>query len=239
MSDPTSKEERLSNELKKAAYATRLGHLRRGQEHAAKNEISKAVENYLTYLKALETYFSVKEENLSPKLFDKKKDLTELLLISHVYWDLAKAYDKNPKTVKESNRCLNQFVKFSIGFKYQRLNSDILRKYIKNKIPRNESIFKDAYDKIRVSSKGCYIATHVYNEEHPIVSELRDIRSSMIDSVLFRNFCKVYYEISPIFISFAKKSYLLDRMIKKFIFTPLIHIFLFLFRNKNQVSKQD
>ena len=68
--DPTSKEERLSNELKKAAYATRLGHLRRGQEHAAKNEISKAVENYLTYLKALETYFSVKEENLSPKLFD-------------------------------------------------------------------------------------------------------------------------------------------------------------------------
>lgn len=229
MSDPTSKEERLSNELKKAAYATRLGHLRRGQEHAAKNEVSKAVENYLTYLKALETYFSVKEENLSPKLFDKKKDLTELLLISHVYWDLAKAYDKNPKTVKESNRCLNQFVKFSIGFKYQRLNSDILRKYIKKKIPRNENIFKDAYDKIRVSSKGCYIATHCYGEEHPIVASLREIRTNHIESFAFRKFCNLYYLISPRIIFIAKKFPSFDRLFQRTVFKPLISIFLKIF----------
>jgi hypothetical protein len=232
LSDPTSKEERLSNELKKAAYATRLGHLRRGQEHAAKNEISKAVENYLTYLKALETYFSVKEENLSPKLFDKKKDLTELLLISHVYWDLAKAYDKNPKTVKESNRCLNQFVKFSIGFKYQRLNSDILRKYIKKKIPRNDNIFKDAYDKIRVSSKGCYIATHCYHEDHYIVEQLRNIRANLIHSKVFRTFCKVYYYTSPLLIRFGQKNKTLNTFFKRFIFLPLIHIFLKIFKSK-------
>ena len=213
--------------------------MRRGQEHASKNEISKAVENYLTYLKALETYFSVKEEDLSPKLFDKQKDLTELLLISHVYWDLAKAYDKNPKTVKESNRCLNQFVKFSIGFKYQRLNSDIIRKYIKKKTPKNDSIFKEAYNKIRVSSKGCYIATHVYNERHPIVSDLRSIRVNMIDSRLFRNFCNIYYEISPILIKVSRKSRVLDYIVKKFIFSPLIHIFRYLFKNKIQVPNQD
>lgn len=233
-----TKEERLSNELKKAAYATRLGHLRRGQEHAAKNEISKAVENYLTYLKALETFFTVKEENLSPKLFDKKKDLTELLLISHVYWDLAKAYDKNPKTVKESNRCLNQFVKFSIGFKYQRLNSDILRKYIKKKIPRNEQIFKDAYDKIRVSSKGCYIATHCYGEQHPITSRLRDIRNENIDSYLFRKFCNCYYGLSPLFLKVVAKLPFLNYPTRQLLFKPMIHGFLLLFSKRIKVNKK-
>lgn len=239
MSDGQTKEERLSNELKKAAYATRLGHLRRGQEHAAKNEISKAVENYLTYLKALETYFEVEEKNLSPRLFDKKKDLTELLLISHVYWDLAKAYDKNPKTIGESNRCLNQFVKFSIGFKYQRLNSDILRKYIKKKVPRNENIFKDAYEKIRVSSKGCYIATHCYHEEHPLVEELRELRAHFINHYIFRKFCVAYYHISPLIIKFVNKKPFLNRFVKNSIFLPLIHSFLFVFRTLKDKSEKN
>ncbi|MGB0453629.1 MAG: hypothetical protein ACPGJV_07925 [Bacteriovoracaceae bacterium] len=220
------REEKLSKEIIRAAYQTRLGHLRRGQEHAAKNEISKSVENYLTYLKALETYFEVKEENLSPKLFDKQKDLTELLLISHVYWDLAKAYDKNPKTINEARRCLNQFVKFSIGFKYQRLNSDIIRKYIKKRLPRNVGIFKETYEKLRVASKGCYVATYCFGETSPEVIALRGFRTTKIDSKIWRKLFNAYYFVSPLLIRCNDLFKPLSSMTKRFLFIPMIRIIL-------------
>lgn len=219
-------EDRITKEIKRAAYQTRLAHLRRGQECIAKNELAKAVENYLTYLKALETFFGVEEKNLSPKLFDKQKDLTELLLISHVYWDLSKAYDKNPKTLGECKRSLNQFVKFSIGFKYQRVNSDIIRKYIKKRLPRNEDLFKETYEKVRVETKGCYLATICYGSNHPTTQSLRSLRDSNIHRPLFFRFAQAYYKYSPAWINFSHNSPRIEKILRKLLLRPAIALFL-------------
>ena len=66
-------------------------------------------------------------------MFDAKRQVTELLLISHVYWELARINEMPPKLQKNFSRSLNQFVKFTINQPYQVLNSEMLRKYIKKK----------------------------------------------------------------------------------------------------------
>ena len=76
-------------------------------------------------------YFDVDEKNLSPKIFEKENNIHEVMLISQVYWDLAKAIRQIRKAQMECERCLDKFVEFSIGFKFQYLNSEILRKYLK------------------------------------------------------------------------------------------------------------
>src|SRR6056300_1192111 len=111
-------------------YKNRLGILKAGMDLSAKENYKDAVQNYKSYLTILANYFKTEERLLNPKLFDQKKDLTELLLISQVYWDLAKIYDRNPNLFKDCERYLNQFIKFSTGYKFQYVNSEIKRKYI-------------------------------------------------------------------------------------------------------------
>ena len=93
-------------------YKNRLVSLRKARDFSKKDNIPQAVQHYLNYLTALAHYYSVDEKELHPKMFNREKELTELLLISQVYWDLAKAYDRNPKLIGECERCLNQFIKF-------------------------------------------------------------------------------------------------------------------------------
>ncbi len=57
--------------------------------------------------------------------------MTEMLLISHVYWELSRVYEMTPKLQVAFDKCLKQFVRFTINQPYQVLNSEVLRKYIK------------------------------------------------------------------------------------------------------------
>lgn len=213
----------ISPAIAEAAYKTRLGHLKRAQEHSGKGEVSKAVEHYLTYLKALSMYFGIEESKLSPKLFD-PKNIAEQLLISQVYWDLAKAYDRNPKTIKEANRCLNQFVKFSVGFKYQRVNADTVRKYLRKNQCRNPEIFRETYERIRVTSKACYIATHCYGEDNYRLTILRDFRDDIEKTVTGKLLVETYYTFSPKFIAIISKFPQIDRRFQAFVFKPFIEL---------------
>ena len=104
------------------------------------------------------------EENLKPSLFERDQNIHEIMLISQVYWDLAKAYDRSDKLQGECTRCLNKFVQFSTGFKFQYLNSEILRKYLKKGAARNTKEFEKAFKKINLSSNKCYIATFCFGE---------------------------------------------------------------------------
>ena len=95
-------------------YRTRLTHLKKAQLYIRDEHMAKAVDSYTKYLDILAIFFDTTEDKLSPTLFDAKKDVTELLLISHAYWDLAKAFDRSPNSQRECFRCLEQFIKFSI-----------------------------------------------------------------------------------------------------------------------------
>lgn len=218
-------------ESAKRAYRERLKYLRRGQESFQGKEISKAVQYYATYLKALSDYFGIAESHLDPKYFDLQNDKAELLLISQVYWDLSKSYDRSPGLQNEGQRCLNQFIKFTIGFKHQHINAQLLKKYVKNNSAVNQQAFKTALTKIHVDSKSCYIASYAYGENHHITEDLRFIKSNLLAfNSIGKKFIHTYYDYSPFLVSFCQRFPITGASLTLFIFKPLILLFRFILK---------
>lgn len=179
-------------------YMTRFSLLKKGQEYSKKEEHGKAVEHYLQYLKYVADYHRIEEKKIRPSLFDLKKDLAEMLLISHVYWDLAKAYDRSPRMEQEARRCLSQFLLFSIGFKYQYLNSEMMRRYMRKKISYNPKMFEEAYQQLKTHAKSCYVCTYIYGPHAPETEWMRGFRDEKLNSsFLGRHFVQSYYSTSP------------------------------------------
>jgi hypothetical protein len=216
------KEESTERRLIVHQYKNRLLYLRQGQEYSAHEDIPRAVDCYNRYLNVVSDYFSSDPYKLKPTLYDKDKGLSELLLISQVYWDLAKAYDRNPKFHKKSEICLGQFVLFTVGFKYQYINAEMLRKFIKRKMAYNLPAFKASYEQIRINTKKCYIATYCYNESHPTVTILRKFRTNIIYSYWGALFVDCYQVISPKLVTLFEKTPTFGRILRNLVLRPLI-----------------
>lgn len=223
MSEEVENQEEQRPENVVNAFKDRLKVLRHAQEYSAGGEIPKAVEKYTHYLAILATYYKTEEAKLSPKLFDQSKDLTEMLLISNVYWDLAKAYDRSPRLQKECIRCLQQFVTFSLGYKYQHVNAQMLKKFLRSKKAHNKKAFQQALDRLNVESKACYLATHAYpNNEFEILTTLRTFKKNIYYTRLGKVFVNNYYKYSPRLLSVLEKSSILDLFVNKLFLKPLI-----------------
>ncbi len=207
-------------------YRKRLQVLRLAQQHFQQDNIPKAVEGYLDYLNILGKYFRTKEADLKPALFNLEKEMAEILMISQVYWGLAKAYDRNSRLQAETKRCLDQFVKFSLGFKFQYINSKMLKKFIGKKMAYNPKLFQAAYEQIQVDSKSCFVATHCFeSEDHPVVEDLRKFKRDIIGHRPGYLFVEFYYNyFSPFFLSLCGKSLFLNRLITA-IFRPALYFF--------------
>ncbi|WP_372655578.1 hypothetical protein [Halobacteriovorax sp.] len=204
------------------SYRERLKALKQARQYSVAGDIPKAVERYSTYLYALASYFGVTEDKLSPSFFDTEKEISELLLISHAYWDLSKAYDRSPNLHKESIRCLDQFVKFTNGFKYQHINAQMLKKFIKRKQAHNMKAFQNAYTKIQVDSKGCFIASYSYGPEHTVTNDLRKFKQAIVNYRLGFRFVEVYYNTSPAIINFLEKSGIFGCLLNKVFIRPTL-----------------
>lgn len=199
------------------SYQDRLKFLRKAQEYSAADEIPKAVEHYSQYLNALAIFYHVDESKLDPKMFDQEKDLAELFLISHAYWDLAKAYDRSPNLHLESIRCLDQFVKFTIGYKYQYVNSRTIKAFIKKRLAHNPKAFKEAFDRIHIESKGCFIASDIYEPHDLRLRELRELKKEIIKSSFGLALVGFYYDrLCPFYFSIKKApgvTYLFSKLV--------------------------
>lgn len=206
-------------------YRTRLTHLKRAQALVKDDRMAQAVESYTKYLGVLALYFDTTEDKLSPTLFDPEKDVTELLLISHAYWDLAKAFDRSPNLQRECLRCLEQFVKFSIGFKYQHVNAQIIRKFNNKKQAHNPKAFEAAYQRIQISSKKCYVATMCFGFEDPRTETLRHLKLKLSHFEQGRDFIDFYYRFSPSLVNFFERRPRLKFVAETFFIRPLLHSF--------------
>ncbi|MFT6068704.1 MAG: hypothetical protein ACJAT2_003415 [Bacteriovoracaceae bacterium] len=227
------------SESAKKNYRDRLKYLRKGQESYHGKEISKAVQYYATYLKSLAEYFEVTETQLDPKFFDPRQDKAELLLISQVYWDLAKAYDRSPGLQSECIRCLGQFVRFTIGFKHQHINAQLLKKYLRQNKTVNQSAFKSAQSKILVESKKCYIASFAYGEDSLITNDLRIFKKDiLIKSRLGLSLIDQYYQYSPKLIDFCRKHEITGTFLTIFFFKPFINTLHFLVKRGVRIAKK-
>ncbi len=205
-------------------YRGRIGLLKVSHDYYQKDNIAKAVEGYCKYLNIISSYYWIKEEELKPQIFDAKRDAAEMLLISQVYWGLAKAYDRNPKLQGECKRCLDQYTKFSIGFKHQYLNSEMVRKFLKRGIAYNPKLFEMTYKRIQVESKKCYLATYCFGEEDLVTEQLRNFKTQIQHSKLGYHFICGYYRFSPIIVN-CSESYPLFGKVLRFILRPVLSLF--------------
>lgn len=163
-------------------------------------KIGDAVTSFRTYLRILEEYKKVPEGGLQPSLFDMKKDLPELLLISGVYWDLAKIYDRAKAGTRsnEFRQYLNKFVIFSKGMSFQPVCAETIRKYIAHEKPVHKEDFKAAYK--RLAASGCFIATSLIDvSDVETVPRLRDFRDRVLSrTAAGRVFIGWYYRNGPV-----------------------------------------
>lgn len=212
-------------------YRTRLTHLKRAQVFVKEDRMAQAVDSYNKYLGILALYFDTTEDRLSPSLFDAEKDMTELLLISHAYWDLAKAYDRSPNLQRDCLRCLEQFMKFSIGFKYQHVNAQIIRKFNNKKQAHNPKAFESAYHKIQISAKRCYVATMCFGFEDQKTETLRHFKLKIAQYNLGLDFIDFYYAYSPRLVEYFETRPKQKNIFNTFVARPLLSTFIFFIRS--------
>jgi len=188
-------------------YSERLKILKKAQEYSQADEIPKSVELYGQYLNALAMYYKVDEQKLEPKLFDQEKDLAELFLLSHVYWDLAKAYDRSPNLHLESIRCLDQFVKFTTGYKFQYVNARTIKAFIRKRLAHNPKAFKQAYERIQVESKGCFISSDLFGTNAQVTHNLRNFKTSLTHTSIGLSLVDYYYQhLCPLYFKMMKRT---------------------------------
>jgi hypothetical protein len=147
-----------------------------------------------------------------------------MLMISQVYWELTKIYDKTPKLQDDFGKALNQFVLFTINHPYQVVNAEILRRHLKANPSPNLPIFKAAYDKIFIESSKCYIATYAYGEQHWITRCLRNWKSQLNQSKYGLSFIKLYYYCSSRLVQTCEKNHIYQTFFTT-IFRPILFCF--------------
>jgi hypothetical protein len=141
----------------KHKYENRITVAKHGKECLDAGDYGNALKKFIDYFLILVELKEVKDiYELKVHMFDPKKDLTELLMISHIFFEMARMYDAVPKFQEDSKKCLDQFVHFSANQPFQVVNSEMVRKYLKKSVFKNPEVFRSAYQQIFVQSKKCY-----------------------------------------------------------------------------------
>ena len=188
--------EKVARENYIARFNKRMELAKLGVESQKNRNFRQALQCYLSYVDILKR--SKGGGELVPSAFDVKNDSAELLMLTGIYWDLAKIYDRvKGKDKTKTKYYLDKFVLFSKGTSYQRLSREMLRKFLTYESPRNRPLFKEAY--VSLGGGKCFIATAV--EEHftdDTVTVLRRFRDEVLSrSDAGRLFIRLYYRLSP------------------------------------------
>ncbi|MCO4793799.1 MAG: hypothetical protein KC493_08810 [Bacteriovoracaceae bacterium] len=208
------------------AYLERISFFKKAKIYQQKEDIPRMVESVRKYLNSVAAFYGVEEKQLHPNLFKCYDHVSEQLLLSHAYWDLAKAYDRSEKLHDEAARCLKQFALFSIGFKYQYANSVMIKKYLRLRKANNVKAFEQCHDKIYVKAKGCFVSSFAYGQNHPVTSDFRYFRDHYLSKhILGLDFISFYYKHSPNIVSriesFPFGFRFLTKQVVKIILYPL------------------
>jgi hypothetical protein len=192
--------ELAEEERKRKLAVLRLEHARTGIAAMKKRKYGDAVRAFQSYLKTLEDLKGVPEGGLSPAVFDTKKDQQELLMISGVYWDLVKLFDRTRSAQKRAEflRYVEKYLLFSKGMPFQPLCAESLRKYISSDKAIHRSEFSNAYRILSISR--CFIATELVDvidvETLPTLRGWRD--DVLLHSWGGRRFVSWYYRNGPV-----------------------------------------
>ncbi len=192
--------EQAEEDRKRKLRAQRLEFARAGIANYQKRRLGEAVKAFKQYIHVLEELNKIPPGTLLPTHFDLKKDLSELLMLSGVYWDLVKLYDrtKSAEARQEFDHYLNKYITFSKGMPYQHLCAEALRKYIASEKPIHREPFKSAYRILNTSK--CFIASALIEVTHlETLPRLRQFREEfLLKYYLGRIFVSWYYRWGPV-----------------------------------------
>ena len=179
-------------------FQRRMDLARSGAIFFRDGKLREALQNYFGYLDVLEKTKGIAKGRLDPTHFDHKRDIAELLLLSGVFWDLAKLHDRaKQKDLDKLNYYLERFVMFSKGMPYQHISAELVRKFLLNGLPKNRKEFKETH--IKLGGGKCFIATSVEDYCEPATLDiLRAFRDTYFMKRHWgRVLVRVYYRVGP------------------------------------------
>jgi hypothetical protein len=208
-------------------YGQRITIARQGREYFSQKDYVNAAKKYNEYLGILAELNEVDDiYKLSPPMFDQKAQVTEMLLISHIYWELARIHEMTPKLQVAYNKCVTQFIKFTANQPYQVLNAEMLRKYIKKnkRVTPQVGVLNQAYQQIFVQSKKCYVSTLCFGQDGFETLILRDFKTLLLKMPMGQSMVSIYYRLSSKLVSQCEQNDSLERA-TVFIAKPILHSF--------------
>lgn len=190
---------RQQEEQRKELLKKRVEIAKEGIRLAQAGHTVESVRKYQQYILILEMWKKCGRDGLTLDLFDKTKDLYEIVLLSGIYWDLAKLYDRAKRKDQKTELVayLQKYVIFSKTMPFQSLSGETLRKYLGSGKCRHRIEFKAAYTAL--TGEKCFIATSLLDVADPMtVVRLRNFRDgSLRRSRAGRWFIARYYRWSP------------------------------------------
>jgi hypothetical protein len=208
-----AREEREKNLILKHKYENRITTVRFGKESLDSSDWGNALTKWTDYLKTLAEAKRAKDiYSLRTSHFDPKKEVTEMLMMSHIYFEMARMYDAHEKFHAESQKCLDQFVHFSANQPYQVVNSELIRKWLKKTAFKNPEAFRVAYQQIFVQSKKCYMVTFCFGDLSPVTVEFRAFKDWLLERSWGQNLVGFYYRHSSV-------------LVPKWENNPIVHLF--------------
>lgn len=206
-----SLKEREHIAILKHKYDTRITNVKIGKQAFVKGDFLTAIRKYTEYLEVISEVKKLTSiYELHPNHFDKSKDITEMLMISNLYFELAKVYDATGKFQEDLSKCLDQFVLFSANQPFQVVNSEMCRKHLRKFKFKNHDLFFKSYQQIIVKSRKCYVASHCFGEDHYHTNSLRAFREFLMEHSIGQSFVRLYYSHSPAFVQFMQDHQRLD-----------------------------
>ncbi|MCC7442860.1 MAG: hypothetical protein IT285_14600 [Bdellovibrionales bacterium] len=193
--------ERAEATHRREFFKKRVDLAKDGIRHYQKQEFSQAVTCFKGYIRILEEWKSAPTGGIAPSYFDRTHDSAELLLISGIYWDLAKLYDRTKSHMKHEEflHFLDKYVLFAKGMPYENVCAETLRKYVANGKCLHGEEFKAAYRRMVGTTSKCFVATALSDlcdpETLPRLREYRDNR--LLRSRSGRLFVRFYYRLGP------------------------------------------
>ncbi len=199
---------RQQEEQRKDLLRRRIEIAKEGVRLSQSGHPIESIKKYQQYILILEMWKKSGRDGLTIDLFDRTKDLYEIVMLSGIYWDMAKLYDraKRADQKEELSLCLQKYVNFSKGMPFQALSGEALRKYLGSGRCRHRAEFKAAYTAL--TGEKCFVATSLLDvtafETLPRLRTFRD--QSLRKTRIGRYFIVVYYGTSPRIIPLLDRS---------------------------------
>lgn len=220
-----AREERDKKLKLKHKFENRITIAKRGKIALDAADYTTALRNFTEYLSIMSEIKEVREYyELKVSMFDAKKDLTEIFMISQILFEMARLYDAVPKFQPASQKCLDLFVHFTANQPFQVVNSELVRKSLKRSAFKNPDTFRTAYQQIFVQSKKCYIVTFCYGEEHSITEKCRDFKDWLLNYSIGKIFVRIYYNFSSVIVPAFEKNFIF-RLLTYLMIKPALLIF--------------